>query len=213
MKTYDVLAAGAVTLDYLISGVGDSLMKEDSILSEEALYSLGGDGLNTAVSLHRLGLSVLFTGCIGDDDNGRLLTSKMEKEGLSSKGLIVLKEGNTSAPVVLIERTGERHILRTKNSANGFLKEDMISDELLEESRHLHIGSANVLRSLDDAPLGRLFERAKKKGLSTSLDVSYSKEKSALGSVRYALANCDIFLPSILEAREITGTEDVEEMA
>ena len=88
----------------------------------------------------------------------------------------------------------------------------MVSDELLEKSRHLHVASANVLKRLDGRPLGILFERAHAKGVTTSLDASYDRAGNWMKNIEDALQNCDIFIPSFQEASIYADSENLDEI-
>ena len=111
---------------------------------------------------------------------------------------------------VIIATYGD--MIRVPGNGNHSFKEEMVTDELISSARHLHLASANVLKSLDGKPLGRLFERAHAAGLTTSLDASYDREGNWMKNIEDALHHCDIFIPSMQEAAIYAGTDDPEEI-
>jgi ribokinase len=114
--------------------------------------------------------------------------------------------------VILVDHEGERHIIRVPDNGNHFFTEDMVSDEVLNKARHLHLASANVLKALDGEGLGILFERAHRLGLTTSLDASYDRGGRWMKNIESALMNCDIFIPSFQEASIYAQSEDPDEI-
>ncbi|MCR5795121.1 MAG: carbohydrate kinase family protein [Solobacterium sp.] len=211
-KRYDVICAGIATWDTLFTGVDKDLMEIDGILAKGYFAASGGDAVNAAVSMARLGMKTAVCAAVGKDSPAALIKGELEREGADCSYLHESEEVNTASPVLLIDSSGERHIIRVPDNGNQYFTESMVSDELLENSRHLHLASANVLRSLDGKPLGRLFERAKEKGLTTSLDASYDRSGNWMKNIEDALQYCDIFIPSLQEASIYAGSEDLDEI-
>jgi sugar/nucleoside kinase (ribokinase family) len=83
------------------------------------------------------------------------------------------------------------------------------------EGLFLHVGGALVLPGLDDpdgAPLAVLFERARARGIHTSLDVVHDST-ARWQRVLPSLPHLDLFIPSRIEAEEITGVSDPADAA
>ncbi|MBR3363400.1 MAG: carbohydrate kinase family protein [Solobacterium sp.] len=211
-KQYDVICAGIATWDTLFTGVDKDLMEIDGILAKGYFAASGGDAVNAAISMARLGLKTTICAALGKDSAALLVKGELEQDGVDCSYLYESEDVYTASPVLLIDSEGERHIIRVPDNGNQFFTESMVSDELLEKSRHLHLASANVLRSLDGKPLGRLFARAKEKGLTTSLDASYDRSGNWMKNIEDALHYCDIFIPSLQEAAIYAGSEDLDKI-
>ncbi len=211
-KQYDVICAGIATWDTLFTGVDKDLMEIDGILAKGYFAASGGDAVNAAISMARLGLKTTICAALGKDSAALLVKDELAKDGVDCSYLYESEDVYTASPVLLIDSEGERHIIRVPDNGNQFFTESMVSDELLEKSRHLHLASANVLRSLDGKPLGRLFARAKEKGLTTSLDASYDRSGNWMKNIEDALHYCDIFIPSLQEAAIYAGSEDLDKI-
>ena len=209
-KEFDVLVAGVATWDTLLKGIDQDLMQIDSVLCESFSGASGGDGVNGAINLARLGMKTALCANIGNDSAGQFVLDDLKRAGVNTDYLNVSSERPTSAPVLLIDKNGERHVIRVPNNANAYFTDEMVSDEALMKSGHLHFASANVLRSMDGEPLGRLFRRAHEMGLTTSLDASYDRSKSGTRNIETALHYCDIFIPSIQEASIYAESEDID---
>ena len=211
-KKYDVVCAGIATWDTLLTGIDRDLMRMDGMFAESVLASPGGDAVNAAVSMARLGLSVAVCALLGEDRAGDMVVSTLNEEGADTSYLTRKKEIHTAAPVLLVDKEGERHIIRIPDNGNMFFTREMVSDEVLEQARHLHFASANVMGKIDGKPLGELFQRAHELGLTTSMDASYDKGGKWMENIRGALENCDIFIPSLQEASVYAGSTDLQEI-
>lgn len=211
-KQFDVLCAGIATWDTLFTGVDRDLMAIDGILAKGYYASSGGDAVNASVSMARLGMKTAICASVGKDSAALLIRQELQQDGVDLSFLHESEEVHTASPVLLVDPAGERHIIRVPENGNWYFTEAMVTDEALRKSRHLHLASANVLRSLDGAPLGRLFQRAHAAGLTTSLDASYDREGNWMKNIEDALQNCDIFIPSLQEASIYAASDDPDEI-
>lgn len=211
-RKFDVVCAGIATWDTLFTGVDRDLMSIDGILSKGYYSSSGGDAVNAAVSMARLGLRTAVCASLGEDTCADLVISELKKAGVDCSYLHQSPDVHTASPVILVDPEGERHIIRVPDNGNHFFTQDMVGDELLRNARHLHVASANVLKKLDGKPLGILFERAHHLGLTTSMDASYDRDGKWMKNIEDALRNCDIFIPSMQEASCYAGSNDPQEI-
>ena len=207
-KQFDIVCAGIATWDTLFTGIDRDLMSIDGILSKGYTASSGGDAVNAAISTSRLGLRTAVCASLGKDSAAQMVIDELEKAGVDCSYLHQSEHVHTAAPVILIDNQGERHIIRVPDNGNHFFTQDMVSDELMEKTGHLHVASANVMRMLDGKPLGILFERAHAKGLTTSMDASYDREGNWMKNIEDALHHCDIFIPSMQEASIYASNDD-----
>ncbi len=211
-KKYDVICAGIATWDTLFSGIDRDLMEVDGILAKGYTASSGGDAVNAAVNMARLGIRTAVCASLGKDSAAQLVIHDLQKAGADTSWLTQNEQVNTAAPVLLIDPEGERHIIRVPDNGNHFFTDEMVPDALMEQSSHLHLASANVLKRLDGEPLGRLFKRAKEHGLTTSLDASYDRDGNWMKNIETALHYCDIFIPSMQEASIYAGSQDIDQI-
>lgn len=211
-KQFDIVCAGIATWDTLFTGVENDLMSIDGILAKGYFAHSGGDAVNAAISTSRLGLKTVLCASMGKDSAAVLVMQELRQAGVDTSYLHQSEAVHTAAPVILVDPVGERHIIRVPDNGNHFFTEDMVSDELLADTRHLHLASANVMRSIDGEPLGRLFARAHQAGVTTSLDASYDRGGRWMKNIEDALYNCDIFIPSFQEASIYAGSENLDEI-
>ena len=76
----------------------------------------------------------------------------------------------------------------------------------LSRARHLHLGSFFLLDALrPDVP--RLFDEARARGLTISIDTNYDPTRQWAGGLREALQRVDVFLPNETELLAITNAD------
>lgn len=84
----DLLVVGSANLD--ISVPVDHLpVPGETVLGGDALWSPGGKGANQAVAAARLGRSVAFVGCVGDDPAGQQLLDALDADGVTFAGRVI----------------------------------------------------------------------------------------------------------------------------
>ena len=88
------------------------------------------------------------------------------------------------------------------------LQEADISDSLLRQTRHLHVASYFLQTNLQPG-LVHLFQRARKLGVTTSLDTNYDPSEKWAGFDEL-LAVTNVFLPNEKEAKSLAREQDVD---
>lgn len=73
----------------------------ETVLGSDLVVMPGGKGANQAVAAGRLGGSVGFVGCVGQDDNGALLRESLTSAGVDTAGLATVPAATGSAVIVL----------------------------------------------------------------------------------------------------------------
>ncbi|MDE5932771.1 MAG: ribokinase [Lachnospiraceae bacterium] len=76
--------------------------KGETLLGDSISYIPGGKGANQAVAMARLGAEVEMFGCVGDDDNGYRLVRNLEKEGIKTGNISVLKDTPTGIAMITV---------------------------------------------------------------------------------------------------------------
>jgi sugar/nucleoside kinase (ribokinase family) len=201
-----VLCTGAGVIDVLIDCPDSLPQPGTSKTVNQILLSVGGCGANTAIGLAKLGISVNFWGRFGEDGAGYFLRSQLNKLGVGLQYWEQMQTVSTKTTVVLLSPGGDRSFLRTTGGGNAINKQDGLRVDW-RNIAHLHIGGCYSLRSLLAEDLATVLKHAKSLGVSTSVDTVWSSE-GIWSSILPALPWIDHFLPSLSEARMITGTQD-----
>jgi len=117
----------------------------------------------------------------------------------------------TSASVALVSGDGERTFLHVPG-ANARLRREELDPDLLFAGRWLHIAGALVLEELDGEPSAAILAEARQRGLHTSLDTVWDAS-GRWQRLEPCLPHLDLVVPSLDEAREITGEAEPARVA
>lgn len=207
-----ILCVGQIVFDILVKPVNDKSLDVDTTAVDTISFSNGGDSLNVAMICKILGVPVGFSGRIGDDDKGKFLLEKMQSAGLNVTGVKIKENGSTSSVIVLIHENGSRNFLYEGGTNNEFVIDD-INLSLIKEYDTVFVGGTFMLPSFDGRGAALLFEEARRLGKTTAMDVSYDTSGQWMKIIEPCLQHLDYFIPSIGEAKMITGADKVEDMA
>ena len=205
MKLYDILVAGEINPDLILSGDAAPEFGQVEKLVDTAALTMGSSSAIFACGAARLGLRVAFIGVRGDDLFGRFMLDEMQKRGVDVSHVIVRQGGQTGLSVIL-NRGTDRAIL-TYPGLIAALRASDIPEVLLQEARHLHVASYFLQTSLQ-SDLPDLFRRARAFGLTTSLDTNYDPSESWAGFDKL-LSVTNVFLPNEREALSLSKEPDV----
>jgi sugar/nucleoside kinase (ribokinase family) len=205
---FDLLVLGDANPDLVMTGDIEPAFGQAERLVDEARLTVGGSGAIVAAGAARLGLRVGFCGVVGDDPFGRFLRDELERRGVDVGGLVVDADRATGVTVVLA-RPEDRAIL-TYVGAIADLRTDLIDPARLERTRHVHVSSYFLQEQV--APvLPSLFERARARGATTSVDPNWDPSERWDGGLRNLLGHTDVFLPNATEATRIAGEPELDD--
>jgi sugar/nucleoside kinase (ribokinase family) len=204
LVTAKITCAGSAVFDILSKLSGELpigvLGLVDSFSTAE-----GGPALRTGRVLAGMGVDTKLIIPVGDDLFGRSFRETVPAPHLDvdwvESGL------PTPTSMIFVDKDGERTMLHNIGADASVTAEAI---EARMEGPFLHVGGSLKLPGLDDpdgAPLAGLFERARAKGIFTSVDVVHDSTGAWHRTVP-ALRHTDLFIPSLAEVRGITGVRD-----
>jgi sugar/nucleoside kinase (ribokinase family) len=155
-----------------------------------------------AMGLARLGNPVAFAGRTGLDSWGDYCVSALQDAGIDTTG--ILRDANLRTGVTASLSTAEDRALVTFAGATTALRADDITDALLKGADHLHVSSYYLQLGLRPG-CHALFARARKHGLTTSLDPGFDPAEKWGAELIELLDEVDLFLPNDVELLGITG--------
>jgi len=206
MKPYDILVAGEINPDLILSGNVTPEFGQVEKLVDSAVLTVGSSSAIFACEAARLGLKVAFVSVSGDDIFGRFMLDEMNSCGVDTSAVFVRPGGGTGLSVIL-NRGADRAILTYPGLIHALTATEVTND-LLRRSRHLHVASYFLQTALQPG-LPDLFARAHALGLTTSLDTNWDPSGEWRGFDEL-LCRVDVFLPNENEALALTGTKEIE---
>ncbi len=212
MKT---LCVGMMVCDTVLAPVPFDILQRDSVTIKPPSRSCGGDALNVALGLAKLGNQVSIVGRAAKDENGYYLEALCKENGIDTRWIVWDQEYSTAVTFALVDKSGERHFL-SENSIFHRLEAEDISEEAISEADIVYFGSAMSMEKMDSGGIRELFCQARQQGKLTVMDAAVNCQNSNrdwMSLLEPALSETDIFFPSLAEAEQLTGQKDPEKIA
>ena len=215
MISKQAILAGHICLDITpdFSSLGEGqfqhLFQPGRLLQTNTInLSTGGSVPNTGLSMHRLGVPVRLIGKIGTDLFGQAVQDILRDESPHlAEDLVIDLSLPTSATIIINPPGFDRAFFHNPGANKAFYASDL-RREVLQGADLFHFGYPPLMRSIyrgDGAELVSIFHRARRAGLTTSLDFTLPDPSSPAGEANWptilanALPLVDLFVPSIEE--------------
>jgi len=209
MSDVEILCVGMALVDILVSGVETLPDVGETGLVSDLSFSTGGDAINQAIALAKLGNKVGLMSVIGTDGLAQLIQEHCETYGVATTGLCVDPTQPTSAAVALIDKQGRQRFLVSHQSAVKNYGLEQIDLDLIQPGlKVLCIGSLFLSPRFDLEALTPLLSKAKSVGAITLADMVMDQRGYGLDDLADAWPWLDYVLPSELEARTFIGSDD-----
>lgn len=197
-----IFVSGSVSID---NTVFTNVMPSPGVTVKANSYikNIGGKGANQAVAAHLLGSDVFFYGSVGEDNEGRYITSFLKETGLNYQ----LKASNKptgQAFITINELTGENQILIVQGANLAIKSEDY--DFLIKTMK-----TCGIFLTQLESPIASIvysIKLAKRLGLLTILNPAPYNELPE-DIFRYI----DYFVPNEHELEQFVPEGSIEEKA
>ncbi|WP_119270550.1 PfkB family carbohydrate kinase [Taklimakanibacter deserti] len=166
-----------------IATVGDNCI--DHYLPPVDRKLVGGNAVNVAVNLLRLGHQAAYFGAVGEDAEGLRTRTVLARLGVDVTAVKVITPGRTSLTVIATTPDGDRHFVAEDFGVCRGYRPDDQDLQRLKAMKHVHIGW------LDDA--GATKRALAQAGVSVSQDLSVNAEPRNIApdSLAIAFVSCD----------------------
>lgn len=209
-----VTVIGAAIADVLVGPVNQSVFEKGSQSVDMTKLSFGGDALNEAVVLSRMGISVDLVSKVGKDETGTRVLHFLEENGVSAEHVMQEKDLVTGINVVLVDEAGERCFLTNPRGSLRKLSLKDVETCLPEMADIVSFASVFVSPLLDIEAMESLFQKIKAKpGSVLVADMTKPKNGETLVDIKKILTYIDYLLPNEEEVFKVTGVSDVYESA
>lgn len=209
-KKYDIVTALDLCVDFLVQcgRVVPEFGQKEQIV-EDYNIELGGSCSIFACQAAKLGLKTLGVGVVGEDSFGGVIMDKLSGAGVITDRIKVDSSYKTGMGAILCLDGGDRAILTYNGTIDAVGSED-ISDDIILDTRHIHIGSYYLMKKLQLHYL-EIVIKAKKAGATVSLDTNWDPEEKWDSGIWDIMPYVDIFLPNENEAKLIARKSSPEE--
>ncbi len=209
---YDITALGELLIDFTDCGVSPSGMR----LFER---NPGGAPANVLAAAVRFGRRAAFLGKVGNDMHGQFLRQTLQDAGIDVRGLVSAADVFTTLAFVTLDASGERTFsFARKPGADTCLTADELDEEILRNTRVLHVGSLSLTDEPARSATFAAVELARQAGAVISYDPNYraplwSGPERAAEQMRAMIPHTDVMKLSDEETELLTGVSDPETAA
>lgn len=207
-KRIDAIVVGELNVDLILNKIQGFPKVGTEILADDMDLTLGSSSAIFASNISTLGVKTAFIGKIGSDSFGDLVIETLTGKNVDTS-LIQHSSTNKTGATIVLNFDNDRAMV-THPGAMEDLSESDVNDTDLERARHMHVSSIFLQPALKKGIVS-LFQRAKKLGLTTSLDMQWDPAEKWDVDFNALLPLVDVFLPNNNEINAITGKKTVEE--
>ena len=207
-----ILCAGAITTDILVCPA-DTIPEPGTLRSVESITtSVGGCATNCAIDLGKLGVPVAVSGRVGKDIYGDFVRSELIKNNVDAKPLVAADSSPTTLSVACIRSWGERSFMYNPASSANYCLDD-VDWQAVEDCDIVFYTGAMLLTSFDGAPCAEFLKKCREMGKFTVLDTAWDFDGIWFDKIASVFDGLDLFMPSIDEAKNISGKEEIADIA
>lgn len=211
MRELDIVIAGEINLDFILSGLPAEMPLERELLASGFAMTLGSSSAILAHNLALLDVRVGFVSMVGQDPLGAIALEYLRQAGVDLSKTLHSSTGTSTGITVLLTHNPDRHILTYPGTMTEMRVADLDLD-YLKSARHFHLSSLFLQKGMQ-RDLPDLFRQLKEAGLTLSLDTNDDPEDKWQSGLQELLGLVDIVMPNEAEACRMTQTNDVEDAA
>jgi sugar/nucleoside kinase (ribokinase family) len=203
-----ILVVGEINVDLILRGYRSFPMPGKEVLVDDFMMTLGSASAVCAMGLARLGNPVAFLSKVGADPWGDYCLREMGRGGIDVSRVVSDPELKTGV-TISISSSEDRALISYLGSIRSLTGAD-VSEALLASFHHLHISSYFLQEGLRPS-CQEVYARAKRLGLTTSLDPGFDPREEWGPDLRETLEEVDVFLPNQVELAALSGCNDPED--
>lgn len=201
----DVLIIGNAIVDVMANPVNEKVFSVGSIAVDSIRLAYGGDALNEAVILSKLGSKVGILTKVGDDDTGTRIRDYLANLNVDTENMIFDSNLETSVNIVFVDEKGERHFITNPNGSQRHLSYYDILPLLKEKTKIISLASMFISPALDIEGTRDLFRHIKENlNCIISVDMTKAKFGEKIADLKEVLPFVDYIFPNEEEIELLT---------
>ena len=206
-KKYDYASMGFYTFDCLGWPFTAVPPGGGCYFIDELTMAVSGAAGVAAIAAAKMGLKTLAIGGVGEDLMGDWVLQRMKHFGVDDSMMQHQPGWRTSSSIVTTRADGSRPALHMKGATGNFVVQPKDYAKVTD-AKVFHLGGVGLMDAMDGEPNRNLMRYAKEHGCITTVDI-FAGSAEDLPDVAAVLPYTDYFLPSIEEARALSGIEDM----
>jgi 2-dehydro-3-deoxygluconokinase len=203
-----------------IVAIGEAMVEFNAAHSDTPdtfVRGFGGDTSNMAIAAARLGARTAYVSRVGDDAFGRALLRLWAEEGVDARGVATDATASTGVYFVTHGPAGHEFSYLRAGSAASKMGAATLPLDVIRGAQLLHV--SGITQAISAGACDAVFaaiEAAKPTGTRILFDPNLRLKLWPLPRARAVIvataAQCDWFLPSLDDARTLSGLSDVHEV-
>lgn len=154
-KRWDVLGVGCNSIDYVYrvaaAPVADTATAKQRLRDHQRMC--GGQTATALAACAAFGLRAGYLGTVGNDDNGRIITSELARRGVDVSAVLT-RECNSRFAAITVDDRGDRIVLWDRDDRLN-LRDGEITADLIAAARLLHVDDEDEHAAIVAATLAR----------------------------------------------------------
>lgn len=200
-----ILVVGELNVDLILNEINGTPKVGEEIIAEKMNLVMGSSSAIFACNISILGCDVSFSGMVGKDFFGDFIVRELQIRNIDTTLIQYAPNKRTGLTVVLNYDQNRANV--THCGAMEELEINKIPLKDLGLFDHLHVSSYFLQKGIQP-DLHTLFEDAKEKGLTTSLDIQWDPDNNWNFPYQRCLPFVDVFLPNESELCKLAREED-----
>ena len=213
----EIALIGAAIVDIPLAPVGPDLFARHSTPVERIAMGAGGDALNEALALSKLGVRPLLVSVIGEDPAGDFVLNTLADAGVDASCVLREPGLDTGVNIVLVGPDGERRFVTSRTGSLRRLGPEHVLPALESPAfsgvKIACLASLFVSPRLTLSDMETLLGTLKARGVTLCADTTRPKNGETLRDAAPVLSKLDYFFPNRDEAAALTGKGDPEAAA
>jgi sugar/nucleoside kinase (ribokinase family) len=207
IKQYDYVSMGFYTFDCLGWPFTVVPPGGGTVLIDELTMAVSGAAGVAAIAASKMGLKTRAIGGVGEDLMGDWVLSRLKQFDVDIAMMQHKPGWKTSSSIVTTRADGSRPALHMKGATGNFSVAPADFAKVAD-AKVVHLGGIGLMDAMDGEQNANLMKYAKDQGCVTTVDV-FAGSAADLPDVAAVLPYTDYFMPSIEEARALSGIEDL----
>lgn len=192
MDNLDVICIGAAIVDIPLQPVSKNIFDVDSYPLERIAMTTGGDAINEATIISRLGHRTALMSRIGKDAAGQFILDHCRKENIDIQSLKQDVSIDTSINVGLVTEDGERTFVTNRNGSLWKLNIDDVDFARFSQAKLLSLASIFNSPLLDGKALTEIFTQAKARQMIICADMIKPRLNETLDEIADCFLACGV---------------------
>lgn len=213
-KKYDVICIGQAVQDILLQNIPKDifLSETDTHQVDSLIITAGGDAVNEAVVLARLGDRASIVARLDNKVTGDIIYRELQNEHVDVSLLARKDNCENFISLIFIHPDGNHSFIVSPGNDYALHRTDVDFD-IFRQTRAVSAASLLSLGELDTNGIEEIFKIAKEAGAYTFADANFDLKHIGPDAVKSVYPFTDYFMPSLDEAVYLSGEKKTEDIA